>query len=189
MLCPVRRGAVTAANTLRRSKPAYGPISSYRYRPQLTTRRHASNGNANTAPANVPPTQAQQRISYLQFGAIAIGLFCLGSTVTYVVLTQKASGLESKDAVRTWEDVKYATHAELATAIAELKKVLPRDGAVNTVSTSSELHESVDYMILSANSYYFVVCHCNRTRRHYRRMVSLSLAIIQAARMRSSYGR
>lgn len=147
MLCPVRRGAVTAVNTFRRSKPTYGPISSYRYRYRpnlkLTTRRHASTSNANTAPANVPLTQAQWHIPYLQLGAVAVGLFCLGGTVTYVFLTRKSSESESRSAAnlsaKTWEDVKYATHAELVSAIEELKRVLPRDGAVNTVS--GELHE------------------------------------------------
>ena len=36
-------------------------------------------------------------------------------------------------AVKTWEDVKYGSRKDVEVAIEELRKVLPREGAVNTV--------------------------------------------------------
>ena len=75
------------------------------------------------------------RVAYGALAGVAFFSAALGYSISE--WRQKgASGTKNAEAstrVRTWEDVQYGSHEDVKVAIEELKKVLPREGAVDTV--------------------------------------------------------
>ncbi|KAL5532904.1 DLD1_1 [Sanghuangporus sanghuang] len=62
--------------------------------------------------------------------------------------TRRGRRASAEGAASTWEDVTYASHRDVQAAIEELRKVLPREGAVNT---DSQVLETYGF---SENSYH-----------------------------------
>lgn len=91
---------------------------------------------ASTSTSSTPSSHAGPRVAY---GALA-GVAFFSAVLGYSVAEWKRRGaFGTKEAkgeagnARTWEDVQYGSHADVEAAIGELRKILPRDGAVNTV--------------------------------------------------------
>lgn len=101
-----------------------------------TAKLRAGHNQRRLASGSAPSSSSSfgtQRVAYGALASIAVFSAILGYSVNE--LTRRGSTGTKEAAPRTWQDVTYGSRADVEAAIVELRKALPRDDAVNTVSS------------------------------------------------------
>ncbi|KAL5529461.1 hypothetical protein ACEPAG_5446 [Sanghuangporus baumii] len=128
-----KMGSPVASRLGRRSQRRFLSSSS-------TSRSGTGNHSAGSSYSSSP------RFAYGLLASVAFFSGVLGYSLNE--WTRRGHHATAEGAASTWEDVTYASHRDVQAAIEELKKVLPREGAVNT---DSQVLETYGF---SENSYH-----------------------------------